>query len=94
MITPEELRRLAQLAKLEIKDGEMDALTQQMERIVAFADTIQNADISPANETVNAAFVLLREDEVLPSLPREDVLKNAANTANGCFVARKRGATE
>ena len=94
MITPEELRRLAQLAKLEIRDDEMDALTKQMERIVAFAGAIQDTDADDTGTAEDAVFFPLREDKVTASLPREDVLKNAANTADGCFAVRKRGTAE
>ncbi len=33
----------------------------------------------------------LREDLVLPSFPQEEILSNAGEQQDGCFVARKRG---
>ncbi|MBR4888171.1 MAG: Asp-tRNA(Asn)/Glu-tRNA(Gln) amidotransferase subunit GatC [Clostridia bacterium] len=93
MITPEELRRLAQLAKLEIKDEDMPALTEQMERMVAFAGAVCRADAGVQGQTLPAEdFSSLREDTVLPSLPREEILQNAENTTDGYFCTGKRGA--
>ena len=78
MVTPEEIRQLALLAKLEIRDDEIDGLTRQMERIIAFADTINSADVGDTGfDNINGLVNVLRADEVIPSLPQEDILKNA-----------------
>lgn len=45
MVTPEEIRQLALLAKLEINEDEIEPLARQMEKIIAFADTINSADV-------------------------------------------------
>lgn len=93
MITPEELRRLAQLAKLEIKEEDMPALTEQMDRIVAFAGAVCRADAHRQEHALPAEdFSSLRDDIVMPSLPREEILQNAENTADGYFCTGKRGA--
>ena len=93
MVTPEEIRQLALLAKLEIRDDEIDGLTRQMERIIAFADTINSADVGDTGfDNINGLVNVLRADVVIPSLPQEDILKNAESAAEGCFVVRKRGA--
>ena len=44
MVTPEEIRQLALLAKLEINEDEIEPLARQMEKIIAFADTINSAE--------------------------------------------------
>ena len=92
MITPEELRRLAVLSKLEINEDDT-ALAEQLERIVAFAGEVCTAAAeNEAEDTPTARLSALREDTVLPSFPREEILQNAKNTAEGYFVTKKGGA--
>ena len=94
MVTPEEIRQLALLAKLEINEDEIEPLARQMEKIIAFTDTINSADVGDTGfDTINGLENVFRADEVLPSLPQEEILKNAESIADGCFVVRKRGGT-
>ena len=88
MITPEELRRLAQLAKLEIKDEDIPALSEEMERIVAFAGAVCRAEAAEsAGMLPEEEISSLREDAVVPSYPAQDILKNAKNADDSYFTA-------
>ena len=44
MITREDVENIALLSKLFVPEEEMDSLTESMQEIVSFADTINNAD--------------------------------------------------
>lgn len=91
MVTHEEIRDLALLAKLEVPEEELDLLTQEMEKIIAFADTINHApvpDAGPDNE--NRLSNVFRPDLPLPSLPQQEILKNAGNCENGYFLVQNR----
>lgn len=92
MITPQELQELALLAKLELPEGETEALAGQLAQIIAFADTINSYGAQAAGfENIGGLQNVLREDVVLPSTPQEEILQNVGGGEEGCFPVRQRG---
>jgi aspartyl-tRNA(Asn)/glutamyl-tRNA(Gln) amidotransferase subunit C len=90
MITKKEVENLAKLSKLKFTQEELENFTKDMAEIIDFADTInQNigGDFASADENV-AEWDSLREDEVQPSLPNEEILSNA-DGEDGYFVVRR-----
>ena len=89
MVTKEEIMKIAILSKLSVGDDEIDKLTQDMSEIISFADTINNAaDTESDFDNINNLSNAFREDEVLPSLDREQILKNAKDSDEGCFMVK------
>lgn len=89
MVTKEELRDLAILSKLELDESNLDELCAQMAQIVDFADTI-NAYDGEIDEfdNINNLSNVLREDEVQPSYPTEEILKNVNGGEDGYFPVK------
>lgn len=80
-----DVRHVAKLAKLRIEEENIDSFSQEMEAILQMVENLPPLDTSggllePDN------VMELREDEIVASYPREQILKNAPETANGCFV--------
>lgn len=91
MITYEELKKIAALAKLSLDGEDMDALAKDISDILSFADTIAQAAVElPAGDGDTEEWCL-REDVVAPSFPVADILSNAGEQQDGYFVARQRG---
>jgi aspartyl-tRNA(Asn)/glutamyl-tRNA(Gln) amidotransferase subunit C len=73
------INNLAQLAKLEFNDAERDEIKNDLQKMIAFIDKLNELDttgVEPLlhmSENVN----VLREDEVKGSISREEALKNA-----------------
>ena len=89
MVTMEEIMKIAILSKLFVAEDEIDSLTEDMGRIIAFADTINNAaDEGTGFEHINQLSNVLREDTVVPSYPREEILANAPDSDEGCFLVK------
>lgn len=93
MVTREDIIKIAKLAKLSVKDEEIEALTKDMAEIIKFADTINMAvedneleDFDDINNIENA----FHEDEVLESFDRELILKNRDGGVDGCFLVKNR----
>ncbi|GAB4267359.1 MULTISPECIES: Asp-tRNA(Asn)/Glu-tRNA(Gln) amidotransferase subunit GatC [Deferrisoma] len=90
-ITRDQVLHVAQLARLEFGDDEIDAFTEQLSAIldyVAKLDELDLADTEPmahVHDAVNA----FRDDEVRPSLGQEAVLANAPEAEDGCFRVPK-----
>lgn len=89
MVTKEEIMKIAILSKLFVGEDEIDKLTEDMNGIISFADTINNAaDAESDFDNINELSNVLREDEVVPSLDRERILANAKDSDEGCFLVK------
>ena len=82
---------MARLSKLYIKEEELDALTKDMDNIIAFAETISAAQCEQTNfDNINNLSNVLREDVVVPSYDREEILKNAESQDEGYSLVKRR----
>ncbi|HHV31816.1 MAG: Asp-tRNA(Asn)/Glu-tRNA(Gln) amidotransferase subunit GatC [Ruminococcaceae bacterium] len=91
MVTHEEIRKIARLAKLSISDDELDRLTKDMSEIIGFADTINAVSPDASDfDNINNLSNAFREDTVVPSYDQEEILKNAPNQEDGYFLVKKR----
>lgn len=91
MVTREEILKIAKLSKLSVTEEELDGLTAAMGEIIAFADTINAAGATAGEfDNINNLQNAFREDEVVPSYPRDEILKNVDGGEDGFFPVRKR----
>ena len=91
MVTKDEILDIALLSKLSVADDELDELTEQMMEIIKFADTVNNFDGEVDEfDNINNLSNAFREDEVIESYAREDILKNVDGGENGCFPVKKK----
>jgi aspartyl-tRNA(Asn)/glutamyl-tRNA(Gln) amidotransferase subunit C len=89
-LTTTEVQHIAELAKLALTDEELALYRDQLSAILDYAAAIQAVDTSaiPPTATVLPLRSVMRADVVEPSLPREDVLANAPDSADGSFRVR------
>lgn len=91
MVTREDVENIALLSKLFVPEKELDALTKDMQEIIDFADTINNASESGESfDNINNLSNVFREDEVVESYKSEEILKNAPEQAEQHFLVRNR----
>ena len=91
MVTREEILKIAKLSKLSVTEEELDGLTAAMGEIIAFADTINAAGAAAGEfDNIHNLQNAFREDEVVPSYPRDEILKNVDGGEDGFFPVRKR----
>ena len=91
MVTREEILKIAKLSKLSVTEEELDGLTAAMGEIIAFADAINAAGAAAGEfDNINNLQNAFREDEVVPSYPRDEILKNVDGGEDGFFPVRKR----
>jgi aspartyl-tRNA(Asn)/glutamyl-tRNA(Gln) amidotransferase subunit C len=90
-ITRNEVEYVANLARLSLKDDEIDALTSDMDSILAYMDKLNELDTTEIIPTAHAVPVenAFREDTVRHSLGPEKALGNAPESENGCFRVPK-----
>jgi aspartyl-tRNA(Asn)/glutamyl-tRNA(Gln) amidotransferase subunit C len=86
-ITPDLVRHLAGLARIDVTNEEVERFTQQLGLIVDSVATIQAAvgvDFPATSHPIPMANVF-REDVVEPSLTQEQALSSAPDSAEGRF---------
>ena len=81
--TPDDVKRLAALARLELSAGEIDAFARQLGDILAFAEQVQSIESAAGDATVLPPAPAVRDDVVLPSLPLDTVLAAAPDADRG-----------
>lgn len=91
MITIDELKKIAALAKLSLEGEDIEALRRDIDNVLAFADTIAQAVVDLPEDSNTDADWRFREDVCEASFSNEAVLANAGEQQDGFFVARKRG---
>ncbi len=83
-----DIKKIAKLSRLAIEPERVERFQKDMQNIIEMVERLPEmgaGDLSPKAEDA----MTLREDEIAPSLPREEVLKNAPQTAAGCVVVPK-----
>lgn len=83
----DEVRKVAQLARLQLSEEELAQMQEQLSRILDHIAMLQEVDVAAVPPTAQATDIsnMLRPDAVRPSLPREDVLLNAPDAQDGMF---------
>jgi aspartyl-tRNA(Asn)/glutamyl-tRNA(Gln) amidotransferase subunit C len=91
MLTPEDVRHVAKLARLELPEEQLAKLTGQLESILHYIEKIGQADMKGVEPMAHALPVknVLREDVAEPGLPLETVLQNAPETDGPFFKVPK-----
>ena len=84
-ITMDEVKHVANLARLAITEEEAEKLTNELDAIISFAEELNELDTENVEPTSHVLDMknIFREDVSKPGLPVEEVLKNAPDHENG-----------
>jgi aspartyl-tRNA(Asn)/glutamyl-tRNA(Gln) amidotransferase subunit C len=76
-ISPDDVRKVAELARLEIPDSKIATYTAQLEKILDYVAHLQQVDTEGVPETTRAVEVpnVTRPDAVESTAIREDLLE-------------------
>ena len=82
---------VAHLARLELSGPEQEKISRQLSQILGYIEKLEELDVSEVAPTAHAVPLMnvTRADEVRPSLPLEEALRNAPARANGLFLVPK-----
>ncbi len=89
-LSREEVLHIALLARLGLADAEVDKLREQLSNILENFEILQQVDttgIPPTAQSIPLQNVV-KDDEVTPSLPLNDILANAPRKEGNFFRVR------
>ncbi|MCL5019806.1 MAG: Asp-tRNA(Asn)/Glu-tRNA(Gln) amidotransferase subunit GatC [Patescibacteria group bacterium] len=90
-VTRNDVRKIAQLARLDFTPEEEERLTGELNEILNYMEQLNELDtskIEPLSHIIEMGNVF-RDDIVQPSLSPEEALMNAPNRFNNYFTVPK-----
>jgi aspartyl-tRNA(Asn)/glutamyl-tRNA(Gln) amidotransferase subunit C len=86
-----DIKYIAHLARLQLTPDEEKKLGAQLGGILGYIEKLKELDVAGVEPTAHAAprVNVTRPDEVRPSLPHAEALRNAPAQANGLFMVPK-----
>ena len=89
-LTTEEVRHVAELAKLALTEEEIVQYTQQLSAILDYAALLQQVDTSavPPTPHILPLTNIMRADEPTPCLTNAEALANAPESVDGFVRVR------
>jgi len=88
-LTKAEVQHVAQLANLPLKEEEVVDFSQKLSETIDYVkrlNEVKTTAVAPTYQT-GGTQNRFREDEITPSLPPTEALKNAERQYNNFFVA-------
>lgn len=95
-LTRVQVQHIAELAKLKLTEDEINRMTEQLSAILDYAVRLQALDTEAIPPTASVVPVrnVMRDDVVMPSMPRDEVLANAPDKSEDGEFFRVRAILE
>ena len=90
-ITPDDVAKIAKLARLDPNPEQIARYARQMAGILDYMDVLDSVDTSRVEPMYSpvAGETVFREDSVQPSASQEEILANAPDTDGKYFIVPK-----
>ncbi len=90
MFNKEDIKKLAKLANLPIKESEYEKFASQLSEIISYVKQLERIDSNQVEPTFNVTGLknINWGDKVEPSLTQKKSLQNAKMQRNGFFVTK------
>ena len=91
MISKNDVRYVADLARIHLRDEEIEHLTTDLEKILKHINKLDTLDVSGVQPTSHVLPLknVHREDKVRPSFTQDEALKFSVEKKNGAFKVPK-----
>lgn len=90
-ITPDLIKYLEKLARITLTEEEEKKVGNELQDILTYIDMLNELDTDGV-EAMSHCFPVtnvMREDEVQPSMSADEIVANAPESQDGCFVVPK-----
>jgi aspartyl-tRNA(Asn)/glutamyl-tRNA(Gln) amidotransferase subunit C len=86
-----DIKYVAHLARIGLTPEEEKKIGAQLGHVLGYIEKLRELDVTNVEPTAHAVpkVNVTRADEVQPSLPHEEALRNAPRQAGGLFVVPK-----
>jgi len=86
-----DVKYVAHLARLALAPDEETKLASQLGNVLSYIEKLKELDVTGVEPTAHAVPMVnvARSDEIRPSLPHDEALRNAPAKANGLFIVPK-----
>ena len=86
-----DIKYVAHLARIGLTPEEEKKIGAQLDHVLGYIEKLRELDVTNVEPTAHAVPMVnvTRADEVQPSLPHEEALRNAPRQAGGLFVVPK-----
>jgi aspartyl-tRNA(Asn)/glutamyl-tRNA(Gln) amidotransferase subunit C len=86
-----DVEYVANLAKIELTENEIEKFQSQLNQIVGYVEKIRELDLDGVEPSTRMRSLnnVYRKDEVRPSLAHEKAMANAPEELNGLFKVPK-----
>jgi len=86
-----DIKYVAHLARIALTPDEEAKLAAQLAGILGYIEKLKELDVTGVEPTAHAVPMVnvTRADEIRPSLPHDEALRNAPKQANGLFIVPK-----
>ncbi len=90
MLTRKQVEHVANLAKLDLTEKEIETYRSQLSAILEYAAILERVDTDaiPPTASVVPLRNVMRDDEPAPSLQQADALANAPSAKDGFFQVK------
>ncbi|MBU5485367.1 Asp-tRNA(Asn)/Glu-tRNA(Gln) amidotransferase subunit GatC [Clostridium sp. MSJ-11] len=84
-ITKKDVEHVSELARVELKEEEKEALIEDLNKVLAYMEKLDELDTDDVDIIVNPYYAenVFREDKTEPSMKIEEVLSNAPEKLEG-----------
>jgi aspartyl-tRNA(Asn)/glutamyl-tRNA(Gln) amidotransferase subunit C len=85
------VKYVAHLARLSLTPEEEQKFGAQLGNVLGYIEKLRQLDVSQVEPTAHATPLsnITRADQIQPSLPTDEALRNAPAKANGLFLVPK-----
>ena len=86
-----DIQYVAHLARMRLSPEEEERFGAQLGQVLGYIEKLKQLDVTGVEPTAHAVPMVnvTRPDEIQPSLPHEDAMRNAPAQANGLFMVPK-----
>lgn len=91
MITKQQIQHVASLARMHLKDSEVESLSRDLSKIIDHVNQLNQLDVKDVPPTSHPLPMenVYRKDEVVPSMSRDEALSIAVQKDKGMFKVPK-----
>jgi aspartyl-tRNA(Asn)/glutamyl-tRNA(Gln) amidotransferase subunit C len=87
MLSKEEVKKIAHLARIHLEEKEVDLFTQDLTAILDYIEKLTKLDVSKVEPTSHVLSLenVFRPDDVKPSLKQDEAMKFSVENKNGFY---------